>query len=179
MSSQSKFDDLDLGDITASLVVDDLGSATGPDGTSRGVGNQTDFELLVYLRRRSEVVLTSGLTALRENYKMPKAADLAILTSRSPEDFDIPSNQANLLFVSGGYIPSFQALRGLGYMRIHTEFGPAGFSALAASNEVDAVLSSLSQAGLEAFCNKQELEVETMLQFEELHIARVAGRGNG
>lgn len=179
MSLQSSFDALTLGNITASLVVDSQGSAVGPAGTSKGIGNQTDFELLVYLRRRCEVVLTSGLTALKEHYRMPRGADLAILTTRSESDFDIPAGEASLLFLSGGYHASLKELADLGYSRVHTEFGPTGFTALVAADSVDALLSSTSEAGIKAFCDSQELRPEATLQISDLHIARFTGRGKG
>jgi riboflavin biosynthesis pyrimidine reductase len=51
-------------------------------GSSRGISNQDDRELLAYLRTLSDVVVTGGETARLERYRKPKSASLAVITRR-------------------------------------------------------------------------------------------------
>jgi len=169
----------DLGDLTASLVVDESGSPVSASGTSRGLGNETDFALLMHLRRRSEVVLTSGLTARLEEYRMPSSADLAIL-SRSSGYY--PAEQAERKLVQlgpnpRGYLGAITALQELGYNRIQTEFGPTGFLSIATLSSARCLLSSKSYSGIETFVSAENLSVESSYELPELVIATVSGRG--
>ena len=54
-------------------------------GSSRGISNQDDRELLAYLRTLSDVVVTGGETARLERYRKPKSALLAVITRRSTD----------------------------------------------------------------------------------------------
>jgi hypothetical protein len=164
----------ELSDLTASLVVGQSGNYVSDLGTSKGLGNAADFALLKHLRSRSQVVLTSGLTARLEQYKMPSTADLAIL-SRSggfvPEVSD--GREVIQLGEQAGYFEATAALRELGYDRIHTEFGAAGFTQLARQAEVDCILSSTTDAGLQAFCEQKSLAMINLISLPGLFIARV------
>lgn len=163
--------------VTASLVVDHLGSAVGTDGNSRGIGNETDRKLLLWLRHRAEVVLTSGATAIAEDYKMPSSCDLALLTRRNEQSFSIDPNDRKLIFLHGHYFEGVEQLQELGYRRIHTEFGPSGFVELSQRSEVNCYLSSQSSNGLELFASQHKLAIRSRLELPDLLIAEVAGRG--
>ena len=177
MSSLTDFSTLEAGAITASLVVDHLGSAQGALGNSRGIGNETDRQLLLWFRSKAKVVLTSGATAIAEDYKMPSSCDLAILTRQPKSSFSIDPRDRRLIFMHGGYFKGVNQLQGLGYRRIHTEFGPTGFIELSRRSEVDCYLSSKSADGMDQFASKHELAIEKWFDLPDLFIAKVAGRG--
>ena len=177
MSSLPDFAALEAGAITASLVVDHLGSAQGALGNSRGIGNETDRQLLLWFRSKAEVVLTSGATAIAEDYKMPSSCDLAILTRQPKDNFSIDPRDRRLLFMQRDYFEGVNHLQELGYQRIHTEFGPTGFIELSRRSEVDCYLSSKSADGVDQFVSKHELGIEKRFDLPDLLIAEVAGRG--
>jgi hypothetical protein len=52
----------------------------GPDGTSKSLGGQADFDWFVSVRRRAEVVLTSGKSYVDETYRAPVNAELAVFS---------------------------------------------------------------------------------------------------
>jgi riboflavin biosynthesis pyrimidine reductase len=163
--------------ITASLVVDEHGSSVSPAGNSRGLGNQTDFELLLWLRRRAQVILTSGVTAQAEDYQMPAGAELAILTNSNRHYRRLISHIERIHFLNNhSFFEAVEALIAKGFNRIHTEFGETGFTALA-NQEVDCFLSSITSEGIEMFTAVRELRVKGVPEVAGLSIARVVGRG--
>jgi hypothetical protein len=157
--------------ITASLVADAQGSTTNSTGNSKGLGNAVDLQLLLALRRKSDVVATSGRTFLAEEYKMPSESDLAVF-SRSPVDVThLATGQKQKLHVfegaSGGskISSSVAILQGLGYEKIHCEFGEFGTAELIQNHCLDALfLSSRSSRGADLLAAK--LAVEPTLRFE-------------
>lgn len=164
----------ELSDLTASLVVGHSGNSVSDNGTSQGLGNAVDFALLMHLRSRSQVVLTSGLTARLEHYKMPSTADLAILSRTGGFEPEVTGGREVIqLGERADYFEATAALRELGYERIHTEFGAAGFTQLARHDEVDCILSSTTETGLRAFCEQQSLAIIDLFSLPELFIARV------
>ena len=170
----------DLGEVTASLVVGPSGEHSGPDGSSAGLGNLTDRQLLIFLRTRAEIVLTSGLTARMENYRMPKSADLAIFT-KGPAYRIHEDSARELIHIPHGIIDFAQAvehLRQRGYRRIHTEFGPTGFLSLATLPTVTAIISSQHFEGIVEFCRIHDVDQLGVVQLEDLYIARVVQRGS-
>ncbi len=172
------FSHLSPGLVTASLVVSDQGLAWSAEGNSRGLGNETDLTLLKWFRSRAQVVLTSGLTAELENYKLPSKARLAILTNSERHYPNLVQHKDKIVWLSEmDYSDAIEALRAMGFSSVHTEFGPTGFCELASLVDVDAFLSSKSQEGLLTFVNEQDLVIETQTELEELVIARVSGRG--
>lgn len=64
----------------ASLVVDAHGNTVGADGTSKTVGNQTDLQLLIALRSKASLIVTTGKTARNEQYKASRFAPIAFIT---------------------------------------------------------------------------------------------------
>lgn len=172
------FSSLNPGPTTASLVVASDGGAVSALGTSAGLGNQTDLQLLKWFRARAAVVLTSGLTAKLENYRMPQKAKLAIFT-RSERDYPkLRPHLPEVLWPKGKtYLEAFQQLVEEGFGIIHTEFGPTGFINLVLSGAVDGYLSSLSESGIENFCSINQLEITSLHKHPDLVIARVSGRG--
>ena len=175
-ASLLEFEELNLGPVTASLVVAATGSAIGQHGTSRGIGNETDLELLKWLRSRSQIVLTSGLTARLEDYRMPLSADLAIL---SRQGHPRPKGNLEAKFLELGELDSYgaaiHALSERGYSLIHTEFGPSGFVELVGTGTADGVVSSMERSGVKAFAANHDFAIQRMISVAGLWIGVLEG----
>jgi hypothetical protein len=119
--------------LSASLVVSEAGEFSGESGSSKALSSAADKLWLSALRRNSQIVLTSGRTFRIEQYRMPKTADLAVL-SRSEVDLSgltpRPEQRIHLLLNSVSFEGSVADVQSLGYERVHIEFGPTGISAL-------------------------------------------------
>lgn len=167
--------------ITTSFVVDANGNFVNDQGTSRGIGNKTDLALLGLLRRNSEVVLTSGLTARNDAYVMPKTADLAIFTVQGVSGLHLQEKPGQRLHLIGpstanSYSEALDATAKLGYQKIHLEFGPKGLSALL--DQIDLiVLSAVEDRGVKKFAEANHLEISKTYALPDLAIALVFGRG--
>jgi riboflavin biosynthesis pyrimidine reductase len=158
--------------ITASLVCDENGSTIGKDGSSKGLGNQTDLALLIALRRKSQVVLTSGRTFRADQYRFPKHSDLAVL-SNVPVSINVPAGQ-RLLEKKSGYTQALLELKADGYSHIHVEYGLTGISDLVANRVLDGLfLSSTTRAGLDKLA--LELGVSpVVVELSDLYVGLVA-----
>jgi len=163
---------LNLGPITATLVVGADGEHVGQDGTSRSLGGPFDFEWFVSVRRRAEVILTSGRTYLDEAYVVPANAKLAVFSRRlreadlAPGVIHISERQAST------FRDAVNHLLSLGFERIHCEFGPTGFLGLTSESMVEAYLSSETIGGIERFTAKHGVEFE-VVSSHGLFIARI------
>ena len=163
---------LNLGPITATLVVGPEGEHVGPDGTSKSLGGQADFDWFVSVRRRAEVVLTSGKSYVDETYRPPANSELAVLSRTltasdlAPGVMLISENQAS------NFREAVKHLQSLGFERIQCEFGPTGFLALSAVPSVEAYLSSDKLSGLEIFTSRHGVDFE-LVSSAELFIARI------
>lgn len=105
-------------------LVQGLGGAlTDSSGSSRGISNSLDRELLLALRGFCDVVVTDGETARRENYKVPLNADLAVITriGYSPAAGSSKHKHVNL---SADLSESIAKLRRAGYAHLLLEVGP-------------------------------------------------------
>jgi hypothetical protein len=170
----------DLGSVTASLVVTANGSHISEAGTSQGIGNQSDLELLIWLRRRASAVLTSGLTARVENYKVPSNALLAIL-SREGVPHLSGAGSERVLFLPqevDGYSASVSLLQSMGHQKIHTEFGPRGFVELVDPGNAMGLISSGAEQGPAIAASELGLRIARQISFGDLHVAVVTGRGS-
>ena len=158
--------------ITASLVADDLGGTVTELGNSKDIGNATDLALLIALRRQSDVILTSGKTFRCDQYKFPKSADLAVLTTQNLE-LEAPAGQ-RLTVLRTSYTSSIRELKSLGYSRIHVEYGVTGITELIQQRQLDALfLSSKSPSGLGAL--SAALGVEPfVVELSDLYVGLVA-----
>lgn len=158
--------------ITASLVADDRGNTVSELGNSKGIGNATDLALLIALRRQSEVILTSGKTFRCDQYKFPKSADLAVLTTQNLE-LEVPDGQ-RLTVIRTGYTSSIRELKNNGYSRIQVEYGVTGVTELIQQRQLDALfLSSKSLTGLRAL--SEALGVEPfVVELSDLYVGLVA-----
>lgn len=167
-------------EITSSFVVDEIGSFVNEAGNSKGIGNQTDLELLRALRAKSEVVLTSGLTARAEQYTMPKHADLAIFTARGVSGLGLKPRAGQKLQILTpplvtGYQAAISAIK-TQYQFIHVEFGWEGTKAI--RNHIDLfILSSKQRQGIDIFVEKLDLVSTATFELPDLSITLAVGRG--
>lgn len=172
--------DLPAGNVTASLVVSPTGSAVSTNGTSNGLGNETDLALLKWFRARSQIVLTSGKTAELENYRYPSSTGLAIL-SRSKRTYDsLAEDREKVLFLTGvdTYLQAIDELANLGFQKIHCEFGPTGFAELVNEGKVDGFVSSIEALGIERFAQLHNLSVAKKHEVaDDLVVGQLLGRG--
>lgn len=173
-----EFSALNPGLITGSLVVGSRGETIGPRGNSSGLATKTDRSLLVWLRSRSEIVLTGGLTAEIENYSMPSQAGLAIFTASKRNYPQLVERLDEVVWPKAdNYSGALNQLCIMGFTMIHTEFGTAGFVELVTADLIDGFVSSNSASGIEEFCHSQNLEIAQVNQVSDLVIGRVIGRG--
>jgi hypothetical protein len=158
--------------VTASLVADEFGGTVSSQGNSKGIGNDTDLALLIALRRQSEVILTTGKTFRCDQYKFPRSADLAVLTTQNLE-IEAPVGQ-RLTLLRNGYTSSIRELKIAGYSRIHIEYGVTGISKLVEERQLDAlVLSSQSDVGLKALASKLGVD-PIAVKLSDLYVGLVA-----
>lgn len=166
--------------VTTSFVVDSKGSITSAQGSSKGLGNASDLQLLLALRRHCEVVLTSGLTARVEQYKMPSSADLAIFTVQGVDALELsPKPGQRLLILSPPETISYGgALAQLlnQYSRVHIEFGPRGFTDVLERIDL-VVVSSRSELGAAQFTESFDLFILDEIRLPDLFVTLAVGRG--
>ena len=166
--------------ITSSFVVDSKGSVVAEGGSSKGLGNDSDLTLLLALRQHSQVVLTSGLTARIERYRMPARADLAIFTNEGVSELGLkPKPSQRLVLLTPPEISSYQAaletLLG-SYSNVHVEFGPEGFRQVLERIDL-VVVSGKAEQGVREFVESFDLVAESHLELPELFVTLAVGRG--
>ena len=160
---------------TASLVCSPSGEFVDSSGTSKDLGGQVDKLWLGALRSGVDVVLTSGRTYRAEQYRMPKRADLAVLSRQSVDQSNLVLSEGQSVFdfTNSDYVKAAVELSNNGYERIHIEFGPTGISALVQSAfEFDLWLSGLSDTAVELGARKFGLEAQIIARVDGLSIAR-------
>jgi hypothetical protein len=167
--------------VTASMVVDEAGHHTGPDGTSKSLGGESDFELLMLFRKRAGTVLTTGLTARSENYRLPSSSSLAILTRSTAESLpkQLQVEQVRLIGIDTKVTPAecVQQLMTAGPTPIHIEFGPTALiETLRSRTDVRAFISSEYESGPVAFISKWNLFQVGTFRFKNLYVNEVSGR---
>jgi len=163
--------------VTGSLVVSESGDFQDQQGGSKNLGGETDLRWLISLRRRAEVVVTSGKTFRVENYRMPKAADLAVF-SRSPLDTSglVIKPEQQVLWLGNeqatNYVSAVNHLLEFGYKQIHIEFGPTGIAELLQAKFDFALwLSSESTSGLDTASGKLGCEIYKLCKIDNLWLA--------
>ncbi len=141
---------------TTSLVVDEFGKTVNELGSSSGIGNAVDLELLKGLRRNADVVLTTGATFRADQYKFPKTSDLAVLSTRQPV-MQVPQNK-RLTWIKSDYVKAFSDLESAGYHRIHVEYGMTGMNSLrSARYPIVLFISSVTSQGVDRFLEEQRM----------------------
>jgi hypothetical protein len=167
--------------ITASMVVDQSGSHLGPDGTSKSLGGESDFELLMLFRKRAGTVLTTGLTARSESYRLPSSSALAILTRSTAETLPMELQVEQVRLIGGETVitpaESVQQLMTSSPTPIHIEFGPTALiETLRSRNDVRAFISSECESGGAAFISRWNLFKVGTFRFKNLYVTEVTGR---
>ena len=176
----TSFDELNPGPVTASLVVSKEGQSISEMGSSKGLGNQTDLQLLKWFRSRSQIVLTSGKTAFAEDYRYPSSAELAILSRSHRKYSSLEKDLGRVRFLTdqASYVSAVESLQSQGFQRIHTEFGLEGFIELVQSGFADGFVSSVSASGITEFLDSTQLtELSRHVFGADLVVCRVGGRG--
>jgi hypothetical protein len=174
------FDELKPGPVTASLVVSKDGLSISKLGNSKGLGNETDRQLLRWFRSRSQIVLTSGKTAQAEDYRYPSSVELAILSRsvRKYSSLEKDIQRVRFLADQEGYVSAVQTLLSQGFERIHTEFGLEGFVELVQSGCADGFVSCANENGITEFLDLTNLDQLARHSFgTDLVVCRVGGRG--
>ena len=158
--------------VSMSLAVDEFGSTVNQQGNSSGIGNDIDLELLKAFRRNADVVLTSGATFRADQYKFPKTADLAVLSTKQPV-IQVPHGK-RLTWIRSDFVGALSDLESAGYRRIHVEYGLTGLNALrSAGIPLVLFVSSDTPQGLDRFLAKQSIEA-IRLELPGLLLAVVA-----
>ena len=82
-------------------------TSIGEDQTSKSIGNEFDRNFLIEMRRQSDAIVTTGKTAIAENYRSSKFAKVSVLS----ENFDFKNSnlasrspELNLLFTHRGSV---------------------------------------------------------------------------
>jgi hypothetical protein len=73
------------------MVVHLAGAHFGSDGTSKSISNNLDLALLMALRSKCSVIVTTGETARKEGYKSSRFAPLAFITMNPQSLDDLPA----------------------------------------------------------------------------------------
>lgn len=123
----------------ATFVINEAGESVGADGTSASLSNPTDLALLISLRTKADVIVTTGATARAEKYKASRLAPIAFL-SRDPHSLlSIPAftqlgPNKNILLKTksetSAFLDSQEQLQGLGYQSFLFEGGRGSLNAL-------------------------------------------------
>jgi riboflavin biosynthesis pyrimidine reductase len=136
----------------ASMVLDSKGNHVGVDGTSKSISNSEDIKLLMALRAKCDVIVTTGKTARIEAYKASRFAPIAIV-SRQPKPLDgIPAFSQtgafeSIVLKSEGLELDFdelgRQLTSLGFNKFLFEGGPSTMSQLLRSNVASELVLSV------------------------------------
>ena len=136
-----------LDGVRLNMVVGANGELTDETGSSRGLSNQTDRELIGYLRSISDIYVTGGNTARSENYRTPSNGTFAVITRDS---IGLPGN----LFITPpiGEPVTASALKQLrfeGFTRILLEVGPSLASQFLVDDLVDELCLTIPSGDVE------------------------------
>jgi riboflavin biosynthesis pyrimidine reductase len=138
----------------ASIVVDEFGNHVGADGTSKTIANDLDLQLLMALRSKCSVIVTTGATARAEKYKSSRFAPIAFITKNQNSLSDVPAvisvgTNPNIFLESSSDIIDFvefgTKLSRLGHTSFLFEGGPSTLQQLVDSgNPMQLVLSIIN-----------------------------------
>lgn len=103
--------------VRLNMIVGASGEFVDDNGSSRGLSNDLDRKLIGHLRRQSDVIVTGGNTARKEQYRVPSHCSLAVIS----ETFQIEDPSFISLKNPERAIPH---LKELGFESILLETGP-------------------------------------------------------
>lgn len=135
--------------VRANLVQDGEQNFVDDSGSSRGISNELDRDRLLLLRALSDVVVTDGETARRENYRIPSTTDLAVITKLG---YQPPASTSEHRYIELKLNPSeaIESLLKRGYQRILLEVGPNILLQLVQAKLVDELCLTISGRGVPA-----------------------------
>jgi riboflavin biosynthesis pyrimidine reductase len=166
----------DLYGVRLNMVVSGVGTFTDETGSSRGISNDLDRQLIGHLRRHSDVVVTGGNTARTEQYRVPSHCSLAVIS----KSFELVDDRYIRLTDPETAITK---LNELGFERILLETGPSLSKYFLESGLVEEFCLTVTGGSL-------EVAAKTIASFnvelELVHAAELEGtlftrwrRGNG
>lgn len=122
-------------------MIDNQGRWVDEDGGSRGVSSSKDLAHLIAMRRRADVIVTSGKTARDNRYK-PAQRDLVVITRQSASSFPLLQD-GRVRFVSGDVVAIIKDLEAK-YDSVLIEFGPLLLEQCIAAGLIDEILVSVT-----------------------------------
>jgi riboflavin biosynthesis pyrimidine reductase len=126
------------------MVVNLEGAHFGSDGTSKSISNNLDLALLMALRSKSSVIVTTGETARKESYRSSRFAPLAFITKNPQSLADLPAIKEqgsfeNIFLKQNGPNLNFNEITGqlkeMGFNSFLFEGGPSSLQLLLNSSE--------------------------------------------
>ncbi|MEO0313116.1 MAG: hypothetical protein RL140_346 [Actinomycetota bacterium] len=166
----------DLFGVRLNMVVNGDGEFTDESGSSRGISNDLDRRLIGHLRRQSDVVVTGGKTARKEQYRVPSHCSLAVISN----SFELVDDRYIRLDEPETAISK---LNELGFERILLETGPSLSKYFLESGLVEEFCLTVTGGSLEAAAKTMaafnvELELVSAVEVEGTLFTRWR-RGNG
>jgi riboflavin biosynthesis pyrimidine reductase len=157
----------------ATMVIDQLGHYAGEEGTSKDIGNPTDLQLLLALRSKASVIVTTGKTARAELYKASRFAPIAIVT-RDPESLSNlpllqhPGEHKTITLTSekegaDAFVDFSQELESKGLKQILFEGGPSSLTKLLNSNLPVTLVLSIANLSAKDLPEPQEYSLKALL----------------
>lgn len=129
--------------IRLNMVATGKGNFVDQKGSSRGISNNLDRQLIGHLRKLADVIVTGGATARSEGYRVPSNAALAVIsTSFVLED----ANFLSLPDPNG----ALDVLRDLGFKNILLETGPTLSKHFLQADQVDEFCLTVTEGNLES-----------------------------
>lgn len=133
--------------IRLNMVIGAGGSHTDDTGSSRGLSNNNDRELLVHLRSLSDVIVTGGNTARKERYRARKAGSLAVVSHSRFEHPGVISLKPPPGVAVASWVKA--ELNRRGFRQILLETGPELTNVFLAENLIDEACITLPSARLD------------------------------
>ena len=128
--------------VRLNMVVSGAGTFTDENGSSRGISNDLDRKLIGHLRRQSDVVVTGGNTARKEQYRVPSHCALAVISN-------------SFTLEQEGYIrlddhaTAISQLTDMGFERILLETGPTLSKFFLETGQVDEFCLTVTNGDLD------------------------------
>lgn len=155
-----------LNGVRLNMVVDTNGLFTDKFGSSRGISNELDRQLLTRLRSQTDVIVTGGNTARVEKYGVNKHAKVAVISHNSypnPEILTLTPPEG--IDVATWCLPE---LAGKGFSSVLLEVGPSLAKAFLSADLVDEFLLTVSD-GPVAVAEEVVRSLESKLNLVESH----------
>ncbi|MEN9955393.1 MAG: hypothetical protein RLY34_200 [Actinomycetota bacterium] len=117
----------------ATYVVDSNGRHVDENGSSANLGDSGDLSLLMSLREKADVIVTTGATARAENYRPSRFAPITVITKKPESLAELPLFVNPGTFTNQVFEPTQEALfseltsylNEQGYSRFLFEGGPS------------------------------------------------------